>query len=153
MEQLVEFAEPDLLLALREIHEPLDVALKDLRDAQELRPPRIQHDRTRRERLLAVRERIERSDRLVGVFPGGQLQLDAHGVAREVVHLADADLLLPDRLLDRRGERVRRLAPGEFGDDEALAFLLDLRADLHLAEAVLVVGDVHDAAELEIGIE
>ena len=68
--------------------------------------------------------------------------------------MADGDLLLLDRVLDRLGDGVGRLAPGELGDDEpVLLERLDDRADLHLAEAVLVVGDVHDAAELEIGIE
>ena len=66
----------------------------------------------------------------------------------------DLHLFLADRVLDGLRERIRRLAPRKLRDDElALLGGVDLRANLHLAEPVLVVADIHDAAELEVRIE
>ena len=49
---------------------------------------------------------------------------------------------------------AERLAPRQLRDDELrLVVLLDLRANPDLAEPVLVVAHVHDAAELEVGVE
>ena len=67
------------------------------------------------------------------------------------MEFANPHFLFLDCILNRFGDGISRLAPRKLGDDERLAFLLDLRTDLHLAESVLVLGDVHDASELEIG--
>ena len=137
-----------------ELHEAVDVLPQNLRHAHEPRAAAVEHDGARGDRLLAVRERVERDYRLLLALARLELELDPHRVAREVVELADGNLLLLDRVLYRLGERVGRLAPRKLGDDElVLAVLLDLRADLDLAEAVLVLAHVHEAAELEVGVE
>ena len=151
VEKVVELAEPDLLLALRELHEPLDVGAEDLRHLHQPRAAVDEHHRARRDRLLAAGEGVERGHRLLRRRPGGELQLDADRLAGEVVDLADGDLLLLDGVLDRLRDGVGGLAPGQLGDDEfALLRGVDARAHLHLAEAVLVVARVHDSAELEV---
>ena len=154
VEEVVELAEADLELALRERGEAVGVLLEYLRDGHHLRTPAVEDYRARREGLLAVRKRVERGDRLLLAFAGGELELDLNGVGREVVELADGDLLALDRVLDRLRDGVSRLAPGELRYHELVLVLLhDSRADLDLAETVLVFGNVHYAAELEVGVE
>ena len=154
VEEVVQLREADLQLAAREEHEPVHVLLQDLRDRHQLRTPRVQHDRARGDGALAVGERVERGLHLVLRLARRELQLDLDVLGGEVVDLAHLHLLLLDRVLDVVDERVRGLAPRERGDHElVLVAVLDDGAHLHLAEAVLVLAHVHDAAGLEVGVE
>ena len=151
MEKVVQLPEANLLLPLRERHQPFDVLLQNLRDRHHLRTARVQDDGPGRNRLLARRKGVERGLDLLLRRAGLQLQLDTHGVGGEVVQLAHHHLLLLDGIFDRGGDGVGRLAPRQLGNDELVLVLgLDDRANLHFAETVLVVGRVHDAAQLEI---
>ena len=152
--EVVQLSKAYLLLALRQLRKPLDVPLQDIRHAHEPRTPLVKNDRTRRYRLLAVRERVERDNRLLLAFAGLKLQLYPDRVAREVVKLPHRHLLLLYGVLDGLRNGVRRFAPRQLGDDElTLVLLLDLGTHPNLTQAVLVFRDVHYSAELEVGVE
>ena len=154
MEEVVEFGEAYLQLLLGEFGEPVDVPLEYFAHAQEFRAAAFEHNRPRRDGLLAVRECVERGDGLFLAGAGLELEFYAHRLARQVVYLADLHLLLLYGVLDGSGEGVGGFAPRQFRYHEPrLVLLLDAGSYLDLPEAVLVVRGVHDAAELEVWIE
>ena len=154
MEEVVEFPEPNLKFTLREFRKPRHIVLQNLRDAHKFRTPRFQYNRTRRKRLFAGRKRIKRGNRLLLGHTRREFEFNPHLVAREVVELTHPHFFLLNRVFYGRGNGVRRLAPREFRYHELIfIFLLNAGTHFYLAESVLIVGSVHNAAELEVGIE
>ena len=151
-----QFSEPDAQLRLQEVAGVHGVVFQDVVDAQELRLVVPDHAGVGGDVALAVRERVQGVDGLVGRHVTGQMDEDVHPVGGHVLDLLDLDLALVLGLEYGVDEHVGGLAIGNLRyGDRALVYLLDAGAHLHAASAaaVLVFAAVGEASGGEVRVD
>ena len=152
----LELVELDLQLLQEDVAGVEGAVLEDVAHREELRFVVLDHAGVGGDVDLAVRERVECVDGLVGRDVVGQVDEDVHLVRGHVLDLLDLDLALVLGLEDGVDEVLGVLAVGDLRDgDGVLVDLLDAGADLDGAAAAAgeVLAAVGEAAGGEVGID
>ena len=127
--------------------------LQDLDGAHDLRFVLVidQHQ-VGRDRHLAVGEGVERVDDLLGIGAARHLDLDFDLLGGIVGDGADLDLVFTRGIFDRGDELFGIRTEGYVADYDALGVGgVELGAHQHFAIAVIVFGEIGEAASWEVG--
>ena len=152
----LQLVHADAKLLQQDVTRVEGAVLQDVVHGKELGLVVLDHAGVRGYVALAVRECVQRVDRLVRGHVSRQVDEDFHLVGGHVLDLLDLDLPLVLGLEDGLDEVLGVLAEGYLRDgDGALVYLLYTRAHLHApaALALHILAAVGEAAGGEVGIQ